>query len=89
MTDGYIVLPHSIYKKDENGRILSEITFPEKEPGRYESERTYVSEGLFGSGEAEKLVELAVRQIKDAGGSVSASCPFARKYLKEHPDLAR
>ena len=24
MTDDYIVLPHSIYKKDENGRILSE-----------------------------------------------------------------
>ena len=48
-----------------------------------------VSEVLFGSGEAEKLVEMAVRQIKDAGGSVSASCPFARKYLKEHPDLAR
>ena len=89
MTDGYIVLPHSIYKKDENGRILSEITFPEKEPGRYEIERTYVSEVLFGSGESEKLVEMAVRQIKDAGGSVSASCPFARKYLKEHPDLAR
>ena len=81
MTDDYIVLPHSIYKKDENGRILSEITFPEKEPGRY------VSESLFGSGEAEKLVKMAVRQIRAAGGSVSASCPFARKYLKEHRGL--
>lgn len=87
MTDDYIVLPHSIYKKDENGRILSEITFPEKEPGRYEIERTYVSETLFGSGEAEKLVKMAVRQIRAAGGSVSASCPFARKYLKEHRGL--
>lgn len=84
MNYDYIILPHSIYRKDANGRILCEITFPEKSPGNYDIEHTYVSEDLRGQGEATRLVEMALQQIHEAGGKVTASCPFARKYLKEH-----
>lgn len=79
----YIYLPHSIKCKDENGRILGEILFPEHKEGAYTIERTYVAEDFLGTGLAEHLVDMAVGQIRKAGGTVSATCPFARKYLKQ------
>lgn len=79
----YTYLPHSIKCKDENGRILGEILFPEHEEGVYTIERTYVAEEYLGTGLAEHLVDMAEDRIRKAGGTVRASCPFARKYLKE------
>lgn len=82
----YIKLPHNIYSKDENGRILAEITFPEKEPGVYNIDHTYVDESQRGQGIASKLVEMAVEQIRAQGGKITADCPYASKWLREHPE---
>lgn len=79
----FIHLPHSIKSKDENGRILAEILFPEHTQGIYTIERTYVAEEYLGTGVAEQLVDMAVEQIRRAHGKIEATCPFARKYLKE------
>ena len=84
MKADFIFLPHSIYLKNADGRILAEITFPEKEPGLYEIERTYTAEEYIGTKLPGQLVEAAVTEIKNKGGRVSASCPYASKYLKEH-----
>ena len=80
----FISLPHSIYSKDPNGRILAEITFPEHAAGQYCIERTYTAEEYIGTDLPGELVEMAVRQIRSAGGKVTAECPFASKYLKDH-----
>ena len=53
----YIRLPHSIKRKDDNGKILAEITFPEIEPGVYNIDHTYVSDELRGEGIAGELVQ--------------------------------
>lgn len=80
----YIRLPHSIKSKDENGRILAEITFPEHEPGIYTIDHTYVSDSLRGQGTAGELVQMAVDQIREQGGKVRATCPYAGSWLKKH-----
>ena len=79
----YIKLPHSIKSKDENGKILAEITFPENEPGIFTIDHTYVSETLAGQGVAGKLVQMAVDQIREQGGEIRATCPYASGWLKK------
>ena len=64
----YIRLPHSIKRKNDNGKILAEITFPEESPGIYNIDHTYVSEELRCQGEADRLVKMAVDQIRGQGG---------------------
>ena len=80
----YTTLPHSIKCKDENGKILAEITFPENEPGIYTIDHTYVGEELKGQGVAGKLVQMAVDQIKEQGGEVRATCSYASAWLKKN-----
>ena len=81
----YIRLPHSIKQKDENGKILAEITFPEYEQGVYTIDHTYLNDDLRGQGVASELVQMAVDQIREQGGTVRATCSYASKWLKEHP----
>ena len=80
----YIRLPHSIKSKDENGRILVEITFPETSPGVYTIDHTYVNDDLRGQGIAGELVQMAVDQIREQGGEVRATCSYASGWLKNH-----
>lgn len=79
----YIRLPHSIKRKDENGKILAEITFPENEPGIYTIDHTYVGDELRGQGVAGELVQMAVDQIKEQGGEVRATCSYAYGWLQK------
>ncbi len=79
----YIVLKHSIYSKDPNGRILAEILFPEHSPGEYCIESTHVVDEYLGTQVPGELVEMAVSVIRKAGGHITATCPYAYKYLKE------
>lgn len=79
----FIRLKHSIYSKNEYGRILCEITFPERKPGEFCIERTYVVEEYIGSELPGQLVEEALQSIRAQGGSVTAEDPFARMYLSK------
>lgn len=79
-----IVLKHSIYSRDENGRILAEITFPEKEPGIFTIDRIYVAEEYIGSPIPDRLIAAALDQIRREGGKAAADDPYARKYFHEH-----
>jgi predicted GNAT family acetyltransferase len=80
----YIKLPHSIKSKDENGRILAEITFPEEKPGEYNIDHTYVCDDLRGQGVADELVKMAVEQIRGQGGKVRATCSYASDWLRKN-----
>ena len=80
----YIRLPHSIKRKDENGKILAEITFPEYTPGVYTIDPTYVNDDLRGQGVAAELVQMAVDQIHEQGGKVRATCSYASVWLEQH-----
>ena len=79
----FIILNHSIYSKNEYGRILAEITFPEHGEGVYCIESTHVVDEYIGTEVPGQLVEAAVKRIREQGGKVEAECPFARKYLAE------
>ncbi len=80
----WIRLKHSIYAKDENGRILAEILFPETTPGAYCVERLYVAEDLLGQGVEDQLMSAAAEQVRTDGGTLSAAFPYARTWLAQN-----
>ena len=77
-------MKNRISQKDENGRVVAEITFQETPPGIFVIDHTFVDESLRGQGIASKLVQAAVDEIKKRGGQVQATCSYAKKWLKEH-----
>ena len=75
---------NKISQKDENGRVVAEITFPETSPGIFVINHTFIDESLRGRGVASKLVQAAVDEIKKRSGQVQATCSYAKKWLEEH-----
>ena len=75
---------NKISQKDENGRVVAEITFLETSPGIFVINHTFIDESLRGRGVASKLVQAAVDEIKKRSGQVQATCSYAKKWLEEH-----
>lgn len=73
-----------IFKEDENGKVIAEITFPETEKGVFCIDRTFLDDSLRGQGIAGQLVQLAVNRITEQGGKVTAVCSYAKKWLEKN-----
>ena len=80
----FIKEQNRIYAKDENGKLIAEVTFPESGEGVCTIDHTFVDDSLRGHSVASKLVEAAVEQIKEQGKEVNATCTYAQAWLKRH-----
>ncbi|MCC8069651.1 MAG: N-acetyltransferase [Ruminococcus sp.] len=79
----FIFEPNRIFYQVD-GKLLAEITFPQTQKGVFCIDHTFVDSSLRGQGIANKLVELAVKQILNQNGRVVATCSYAQKWLHEH-----
>ncbi|MBQ7014352.1 MAG: GNAT family N-acetyltransferase [Oscillospiraceae bacterium] len=68
----------------EDGAEVGYVTFPEREAGVFEIDHTVVDKSMQGRGVAAQLVRLAIQEIHRQGGTVTASCSYAQKYLEKH-----
>jgi predicted GNAT family acetyltransferase len=75
-----------IYRADENGNIIAEVTFPNTEDGAVNINHTFVDPSLRGQGVASQLIEAAYDAIKRDGKKARATCPYAVKWFDEHPE---
>lgn len=80
----YITQPDWIYMTDDEWNILAEITFEKVNDKTYDIDHTFVDESMRWQWIADELVEKAIDYIKAQWFSVTASCPFAKRWLKEH-----
>lgn len=80
----FIKEKNRIYKTDENGKVIAEITFPETEKNVFCIDHTFVDDSLRGQGIAGKLVEAAVSEIENKGGKVTATCSYAAHWLEKN-----
>lgn len=83
-TPDYITLPHSIYKKNEYGRIEEKVEFPEIEPGVYDICNVYSSydAGLIEA--TDRLLTMAVREIREKEGKITSSDMYIGRWLENH-----
>ncbi len=58
------------------------------EPDRLVLVHTGVPEELGGRGLGALLVQAAVDRAVDEGRTIAPWCPFARKWLEDHPEVA-
>lgn len=72
-----------IYSINEQGKIVAEITYEELGQGTFNINHTFVDESLRGQGIAQKLVEMAIEDIKKKNGKVQATCSYAKHYLEK------
>ena len=84
MTRNYITEENRIYLPDENGKVLAEIVFEKVDEKTYDIKHTFVDDSMRWQGIADELVEKAVDYIQSQWFSVTASCPFAKKWLKKN-----
>ena len=74
-----------IFALDEQGKLVAEVTFPISE-GVADIDHTFVDQSLRGQRVAGQLLDAAVRQIRMEGLRAKATCSYAAKWFKEHPD---
>ena len=74
-----------IYAENENGKVVAEVTFPEKD-GVATIDHTFVDESLRGQGVAGKLVKAAADKIISDGNKIAATCSYAVSWLEKHSE---
>ena len=79
----YIKENGRIYSQNDEGKTVAEITFEELGKGIFNINHTFVDESLRGQGIAQKLVEMAIKEIKNKNGKVQATCSYAKHYLEK------
>ena len=73
-----------IYSTNDKNEVVAEITFQEIEKGIYNIDHTFVDENLRGQKIAQKLVEMAIEEIKSKNGTVQATCSYAKHYIEKY-----
>ena len=74
-----------VYLTNERGELLANADFRETAPGVFDIYHTVVLPELRGHGVASKLVARTVEEIHQRGGKVTATCTYAKVWLKRHP----
>lgn len=69
------------------GELLAEITFPACGGHTVIIDHTYVHPSLRGQQIGDKLMRLALADIRASGRDVRVSCPYAVRWLQDHPDV--
>lgn len=75
-----------IFKRDEGGEVIAEVTFPKVRDGVVAIDHTFVDDSLRGRGIAGELVEAAYEAIKADGVKAVVTCPYAVKWFSDRPD---
>ena len=73
-----------IHSEDENGNLVSEVTFNEKNRGEVNINHVYVIPKLRGAGVASNTMEVMVKYLKDEKLKATATCSYANMWLKRN-----
>ncbi|XJS10299.1 GNAT family N-acetyltransferase [Aerococcaceae bacterium WGS1372] len=78
---------NAIVGRDENGKMLAEITFPQ---GSQEdvviANHTFTDPSLRGRGIAGRLVDKMVEEMDKENKKIKATCPYVVRKFEENPD---
>jgi predicted GNAT family acetyltransferase len=75
-----------IFKRDDAGEVIAEVTFPKLRDGVVVINHTWVDGSLRGRGVAGELVEAAYEAIKADGLKAEVTCPYAVKWFNDRPE---
>ena len=73
-----------IYSLNEKGNVVAEINFDEESDGVVDICHTFVDDSLRGQGIAAKLMEEAVKYLKEHDKKFIATCSYAQSWLRKN-----
>ena len=71
-----------------DGRMVGHADYRLDDAGRWVFRHTEVDPDHQGEGLAGTLVAGALDEVRAAGGTIVAECPYVRRFVREHPDYA-
>ncbi|HIZ41918.1 MAG TPA: N-acetyltransferase [Candidatus Gemmiger excrementigallinarum] len=74
-----------IFATDETGKLLAEVTFPERE-GVAVINHTFVDDSLRGQGVAGQLLRAVADTLRQDGRKARATCSYAIHWFQTHPE---
>lgn len=77
--------PGYIFARDENGKLLAEVTFPERE-GVAVINHTFVDDSLRGQGVAGQLLQAVADTLRREGRKARPTCSYAVHWFATHPE---
>ena len=77
-----------IYRNDEDGKLIAEVTFPDTSESTVDINHTFVDPSLRGQGVASELMQAAYKQIKDANKKAQLTCSYAVTWFEKHSDYS-
>lgn len=77
---------NKVYLNDENNHMIAVVTFPKVKDDIVNIDHTYVDNSLRGQGIAGRLMEEAVKQLRETNLKATLSCSYAVKWFEEHPE---
>jgi uncharacterized protein len=82
----FIYETNRIFAKDETGKIIAEVTFPDRSETIVEITRTFVDDSLRGQGVASKLLGAVASKLRSEHKRAYPTCSYAVKWFENHPD---
>lgn len=80
---GFLFDENRFYLAGDQDQPLAEIHFERVGSGLLVIDHTFTDPALRGQGIARKLVERTARYAREEGFKVKATCPYAKKVLRE------
>lgn len=77
--------PGRIFARDENGKLLAEVTFPQQD-GVAVINHTFVDDSLRGQGEAGQLLQAVADTLRREGRKARPTCSYAVHWFDTHPE---
>ena len=75
-----------VFALDENGRLISETTFPIGADGVADINHTFVDPSLRGQGVAGRMMETAAAHLRERGIKARPVCSYAVQWFASHPE---
>lgn len=77
--------PGRIFARDENGKLLAEVTFPQQD-GVAVINHTFVDDSLRGQGVAGQLLQAVADTLRREGRKARPTCSYAVHWFDTHPE---
>lgn len=77
-----------IFLKDDFGKIVAQVTFPEMRDGIVNIDHTYVDSSLSGRGVAGKLLEAVSEKLRCEGKTAYPTCSYAVKWYEKNKEYS-
>lgn len=77
-----------IYAKDELGKVIAEITFPNISDQTVNIDHTFVDGSLRSQGVAGELLQAVASMLRQQHKKAYLTCPYAIKWFGKHIEYA-